>query len=155
MTINISGIDVLIDKDDLIRVIESGPWRAHQGSKNQYFVHTTARPQHKNILLHRFIASAPNGLEVDHINGNTLDNRKSNLRICTHLENIRNSKKRINSKTSFKGITRAHSKSERWCANICVNGKNMHLGTYSTKEKAHEAYSVAALIMFGEYARTK
>ena len=104
------------------------------------------------IYLHREIVNAPIGLEVDHINGNPLDNRRSNLRLCTHAQNMANRKQHKHSAARFKGVRwcRDHKK---WRAEIYVRGKRIHLGYFANDEDAAKAYNEAATLHFGEFAR--
>lgn len=88
------------------------------------------------------------GEMVDHINGNALDNRRSNLRICTNAQNQCNSRAR--NKTGFKGV---HHRGNKYYAQITVNRKCITLGVYVTPEEAHAAYCKAALEYHGEFAR--
>lgn len=104
------------------------------------------------IRLHRLIISAPDNMLVDHINGNTVDNRKSNLRLCSHIENLRNSKVQSNNKTGYKGVY-WHTRNKKWIAHITIKRKSIHLGVFSTKEDAARAYNEAAIKYFGEFAR--
>jgi hypothetical protein len=101
--------------------------------------------------MHRLLLNPPEGVEVDHINGNTLDNRRANLRICTHAENSRNRRGRSNSKSGVKGVTPYPG---GWRATINVNGKNVHLGCFTNIDDAAEAYDEAATRYYGEFART-
>lgn len=104
------------------------------------------------MSMHRFIMDAPKGQQVDHINGNKLDNRKSNLRICSHSENLRNQRKPKDNKSGFKGVS-WHKGAKRWCAEIRSNGKRHHLGYFDTAEDAAKAYDIAATLIHGDYAR--
>jgi hypothetical protein len=106
------------------------------------------------IKMHREIMSPPKGLCVDHINRDTTDNRRSNLRICTSGQNIQNSRaKPTGTASKIKGVTRVSS-STKWRARIRVNGTEVHLGCFTNKTAAALAYSVAAKRYFGEFART-
>jgi len=107
----------------------------------------------KSIKLHRFILNCPEGLEVDHIDGNTLNNCRDNLRICTQMENSRNRKKSIKSKSSkYKGVY-FHKVTNKYLASIKFNKVSKHLGLYKNQEDAAEAYNKAAKIYHGEFAK--
>jgi hypothetical protein len=106
----------------------------------------------ETVLLHRFITNCPFGKQVDHVSGDTLDNRRENLRFCTHAENTRNAQKRKDNKSGFKGVSWQGQK-KKWRACISVNSKNKHLGLFTTAEAAHEAYVVASQKYHGEFGR--
>ena len=101
--------------------------------------------------MDRLIANAPKGMVVDHINGDPLDNRSSNLRVCTHADNIRSAKLNKRNKTGLKGASK--DKQGFWVAHICYNYKRRYLGRYDTAQLAHEAYMTAAKELHGDYAR--
>jgi hypothetical protein len=103
------------------------------------------------IRMHREIIRPEPGSLVDHINGNQLDNRRSNLRLCTHSENLRNTKARIGS-SRFKGVS-WYKQRKRWSARIVVDGQRVGLGYYADELAAAMAYDAAAVAYFGEFAR--
>lgn len=114
------------------------------------YAHRRSWPDDKVVLMHRQIMAAPKGVEVDHINGNKLDNRRENLRLSNRVQNARNREKCLNPKTSkYKGVFK---KGKRWAASIKENYKNCHLGYFDTQEQVAAAYNEAAKIRFGEYA---
>lgn len=92
------------------------------------------------IKLHRLILNAPSGMIVDHINGNPLDNRKENLRICTQRENMQNMHKHRSGR--LVGCC-FNKRNKKWLSRIEVGGKRKYLGYYSTELEAHEAYKEA------------
>ncbi len=100
-------------------------------------------------LMHRVITKSQKGFDVDHINHNTLDNRKENLRVCTRAENLRNSKKRIGS-SIFKGVSIHQGK---WRARIKFFYKDIHLGMFNSEIEAAKAYNQKALQLFGQFAK--
>lgn len=104
------------------------------------------------IIMSRLILDCPKGLIVDHINGNRLDNRRENLRICTAQQNSFNKKLEMRNQTGFKGVC-WHSPLNKWRARIKVNQKNIHIGLFESKIEAVKAYNEAAKQYFGEYAR--
>ena len=106
-----------------------------------------------NILMHREILNPPENYEIDHINGDKLDNRKTNLRICSHSQNEQNCPVRKNNRSGFKGVT-WHKKAKKWGARICINGKKRRFGLHNSPEEAANAYDKAARKYFGEFART-
>lgn len=106
-------------------------------------------------LLHRVLMNAGHGEFVDHANGDTLDNRRSNLRKCTKRQNQQNSRKRRTycgrpTKNRLKG---AHPQGKRWSARIRIDGRYHYLGSFDTEESAHAAYCEAARAHHGEFAR--
>lgn len=153
MIVRIQGFDVLVD-DDLAVEIVSGGWKIEShieptGRVYRYVV-KCGRKNGKDILrrLHREIAGAPDGMFVDHKNGNTLDNRKSNLRICTPAQNSRNKVASATSEAPYKGIKK---RNQKWEARIWVDGRAMYLGVHETPEKAAAVYAEAARKYFGEF----
>lgn len=102
--------------------------------------------------MHRFITNAPKELEVDHINGNRLDNRKENLRICTKSQNLRNQHKTCGS-SKYKGVS-WRVRANKWESRIYVDGKKLFLGLYSDEEDAAKAYDKAAIQHYKEFAKT-
>ena len=89
--------------------------------------------------------------ELDHINGNPSDNRIENLRLATRAQNLANTRKKISSGNTLKGVT--HSRDGRFKAQLRVNGRNTYLGIYATEADAHAAYCAAAEKEFGAYHR--
>lgn len=104
------------------------------------------------VLMHRFLLSAASGESVDHINGDSLDNRRENIRLCDHKSNRMNTRKPSNNTSGFKGVMR-DSRSGLWIARICANRKTHHLGLFVSKEAAARAYDAAAIRLHGEFAR--
>jgi hypothetical protein len=105
------------------------------------------------VYLHRLLMNAVQTQQVDHANGNSLDNRRENLRFCTSSQNSQN--RRRTSTSGFKGVSlKPRYKSKPWEANIKVAGKLKYLGRFQTPEEAAKAYDSAARDMFGEFAHT-
>lgn len=95
----------------------------------------------------------PDGMLIDHRNGNAWDNRISNLRLCTYGQNKCNGRMHKNNRSGLKGVSWS-SKMGKWHARVKVDRKDKHLGYFSTKEAAHAAYCIAAKAQYGEFART-
>ena len=103
------------------------------------------------VYMHRELARTPKGMSTDHINGNRLDNRKKNLRVCTHSENCKNRGNRIDNKTGYKGVFPYGN--GRFRVKIKLDGKMLHVGLYDTADQAARAYNRKAKELFGKYAR--
>ena len=123
-----------------------------RGGKKYVRVYTTKGRGRVGKYLHRLIAEAPKGTHVDHINGDSLDNRRSNLRYATQSQNIANSKPRIGGTSRFKGV-HWNKRAGRWAAAIKINYKSKYLGLFDTEQEAAEAYRQAAHKHFGDFAR--
>lgn len=142
----------LVD-DDVYEKIGNLKWCAIRCSKSENF-YAYKRINNKNVSMHQYILGSPGGI-TDHINGDTLDNRKENLRIVTVQQNAFNRKKRKgNSSSSYKGVGKyATGKTEYWIASVYKNGELFHISHHDTEEGAALKYNEQALIAFGEYAR--
>jgi hypothetical protein len=102
--------------------------------------------------MHRAIVGLGYGEKrfVDHIDGNGLNNQRSNLRIANDAENGWNRSANKNNKSGFKGVSLHQS--GKWIAQICASRNRLYLGLFVTPEEAHEAYRAAAAKMHGEFA---
>tara|TARA_R100001509_G_scaffold106669_2_gene63267 strand:- start:2311 stop:3336 length:1026 start_codon:yes stop_codon:yes gene_type:complete len=106
------------------------------------------------LSIHRLIMNPEKGQVVDHINGNTLDNRKHNLRCCSYQGNSANSIGRHKTKSKYKGVSPCRGKTNPWAAMIRKDGKTVNLGSYNTEEDAAMAYDIAAIEIHGEFSYT-
>jgi hypothetical protein len=140
------GAEIQIDEADL-PTLEQHRWHLKPSNACSYVVATVDRRQ---VRLHRLILNAGLGEWVDHVNGDTLDNRRSNLRIVTADQS------RANQGgwglTSYRGVYYDAEKG-RWRARIHVNGSRRHLGYFDTAGEAAAAWDEAAEEAWGEYAR--
>lgn len=142
---------VLVDPCDLW-LLTAYAWGIHMRRDTPYVVGSdriNGRVIHRSF--HRMIMNASSGMQVDHINGDTLDNRRCNLRLCTCAENAQNRKLQGGS-SNFKGV-HWYRRDKKWYAQIRVNKGLIHLGYFDDEEGAAFAYDVAARILFGEFAR--
>lgn len=122
-------------------------------NSNGYAVRNQTFPR-KTILMHRIVTNAQGDFEVDHINGDRLDNTKSNLRICTHKQNTQNRPANHNNPNGYKGVTYTTRGGGKYDAQIKVNGKHIYLGRFSNPEDAARSYDKAAIKHFGKFAQT-
>lgn len=149
-------VAIVDDEDsDLIKL----KWQAvkRPRSKTHYAQTGITKPRHTTIAMHRIILSRVlersllRHEQVDHINGNGLDNRRCNLRLANQSNNASNVAIKSNNTSGYKGVSRySHSK---WRAQIVVNQKYIHLGIFDTAEEAHKAYCEAAKLHFGNFAK--
>lgn len=99
------------------------------------------------------MGNPPQDVLVDHRNGDSLDNRRANLRLCSYSQNTANSAIRRDNTSGRKGVSFQSGRKKPWIAKIQVEGRERYLGHYSTAEEAGEAYRIGAIEAFGEFAR--
>ena len=104
----------------------------------------------KALLMHRVVMNAQDSDIIDHIDGVTLNNQKSNLRFCTSSQNSMNRKVNSNNSTGHKGIS---PNGKGYKAQIYLNGKQIYLGIRSTAEEAHQLYKEASKKYHGDFGR--
>lgn len=130
-------------------------WQATPASyPGEWYARRAARYNGKNVslLMHRFILGATRGSQVDHINANGLDNRRSNIRVVSNTQNQQNRRKRRNCSSLYKGVHMDKSRN-RWRAEIKVNGKRISLSYGKNEIELAKVYDKAAIKYFGEFAR--
>lgn len=159
--LDIKGYKVLLDDEDYDRVAAL-KWYVDKSTIKKrgkvYFYHGFYYDKKKkySMSLQRFLLNLPRGdsLLGDHINGDTLDNRRCNLRACTVAENTQNMKMPRTNTIGLKGVS-FFKPNGKYRARICVDNKQRLLGYFSTPEEAHEAYCKASKELHGEFGRTE
>ena len=136
-----------IDSDVLPLIQDKVLYRSgRKWSKYGYVVTSQLEPVHGFVLPHKV------GFEIDHINFNTLDNRRINLRYCTHQQNQMNQVLQKNNTSGVTGV-RYYAPRQKFVARIKVGQYDIHLGYYSSFEEAVQARNAGMVCMFGEYGR--
>ena len=139
-----NGASFIFSPQDL-EVVKSHSWSCTKG-----YIKTTIN--FKSVYFHKLILGASNDVEVDHINLNRFDNRRSNLRIASHAENQRNRRAHRDNQSGFKGVC-LNTHTGKYFAYINADKKRTYLGSFATSVQAAKAYDDAAIILHGEFAR--
>jgi len=143
------GHFAFIDIED-IAIVNRLSWSVSDRGKLKY---ARCYLNKKIVYLHRYLLDAPKGYDVDHINGDGLDNRRENLRLCTRSQNIANSRKLARGTSKYKGV--CFDKEHRlWMARIKKDWKYIYLGRFANEANAAKAYDKKAVEIFGEFANT-
>jgi len=150
-----NGKVAFVDDEDY-EWLSQWKWRYHKGKRTGYAYRRfscvgTGKTYNGQITMHRQILDAPGGMECDHINGDGLDNRRCNLRLCTSAENARNRRKVLVSSSRYKGVCKGYN--GRWIASISCNGQSEYLGAFDAEEQAASTYDIAAIRLFGCFAK--
>jgi len=147
--------EVRIDDEDWLVVSQYRWYVNYSKCTKTFYVRRNIYANGKQTVmrLHRMLLLAKKGEIVDHKNNDTLDNRKSNLRLCTYSENKMNSTIHKESKTSkYKGVG-FHKDRQKYQAYIRVNGKQFYLGLYESEIDAAKAYDKKAIELFGDFKK--
>ena len=148
------GKYAIVDPEDYER-LSKHKWHLQRTNQTFYAVRTakrTERPRRQAIWMHRCILPPPQGMFLDHINHNGLDNRKANLRIATAAQNARNRRKMVlKTSSKYKGVS-YHAGMKKWCASIRVNGQYKYFGLFHDEIDAAKAYDAAARKYHKEFA---
>lgn len=148
------GKETVVD-DDQLDFLNKWDWFAHgkarvYAARNHYITRTNV----KTVFMHRALMNLPIGRTpgVDHVNGDGLDNRLENLRLCNQSQNGANRRVQKNSSSRIKGV---HYRPDlkKWRALIKANGKLKHLGLFDSPERAAQAYREAAIEVYGVFAQ--
>lgn len=143
------GKSAIVDDEDF-EWLNKWKWHLHTSSGKMY-AKRTIYPKNKNILphhtrikkdllLHRVVMNYFGKKDIDHIDGNGLNNKKNNLRICSHSTNLRNCKTPSTNTSGYKGVCWHNN---RWEARMKVNGKIINFGNFNNKDKAIESIKKA------------
>ena len=156
MELIIHGFSVVIDDEDK-NAISNYNWQVNDYSSERIYFYVYKREnqnKRKKIYLHRFIMKAVGGNIVDHINGNTLDCRKINMRITDRTGNARNSRIGKNNISGYKGVSWAKN-ARKWRVRIMFENKYKHIGYFETKEEAYSSYCESSKKYHGEFGRVE
>jgi hypothetical protein len=150
------GQVAIVDDEDYER-IGAHKWCADWHPNTQSF-YAMRKPKIANgkqltVRMHREVMAAKAGEQVDHINHDTLDNRRENLRLCTGGQNQANHRMQVNNTSGFKGVDWLKERG-KWRAYLTFNSKQRHIGLFQTALEAALAYDDAARETFGEFALT-
>ena len=145
------GMVALVDDDDFERV-NRFKWHVTKG-RNDFYAERNLRVNEGKgrQLLHSFLLPHRKGLHVDHINHNTLDNRRDNIRICTVSQNHMNRRKGTGTTSKYKGVY-WHTAAGMWQVATKKNYKRIFIGYFKDEEDAARAYDAKATELFGEFA---
>jgi len=143
----------IIDDEDF-ELVSPYRWYLMGTSPNSDYVIGRRRKHQEQILMHRLIMNAPDHLEVDHIDHNGLNNRRSNLRLVTRRQNRIHSRKPAGCTSQYKGVVKLIRRSGliRWQVQGRIGRKNMHLGLFESEIEAAHAYDAWASERFGDLA---
>lgn len=142
------GCVTIVDDEDYEKLIRYS-WFAKKNHKKFY---AQRRSGMKHFQMHDEIMQPPPGFSVDHINGDSLDNRRYNLRLASQRQQCYNRKKIDNTSSRYKGVC-YHIGKKKWQTNIKIYGQVKYLGTFTDEIEAAKAYDAAARELFGDFAR--
>lgn len=144
------GLFSQVDDEDF-EFLSQFNWCAAKDGKKYYAVRAGSRRNVKrvNLRMHCVIMKSKN---IDHIDGNSLNNQKSNLRPATQSQNSVNVSKKKGCSSIYKGVY-FNKPFQKWCAQIRINKKKTHIGYFSNEKDAAIAYDIKAKETFGEYAK--
>lgn len=146
---------IIIFDDEDIDIWNFCKWSVYKDNRIRGTKWNSKKNKYENFYLYRKIMEKYdniNGLDIDHINHNILDNRKCNLRACSHSKNMMNQQTQIKNKTSiYKGV-RFYKRTNKWVSQIKINQKYNHIGFFTSEIEAAKAYDNKAIELFGEFA---
>lgn len=151
------NLTAIVDDDDYEWLMRY-KWTANEKSPGRYYAIRFGKASEgdlarRNLPMHRQILNAKSGQVVDHINGNTLDNRRNNLRLATTSQNNMNRGRQRNNTSGYMGVS-WHAPSKKYQCYIKVNRKHIPLGYFHDARMAAITYDLAAKQYRGEFAKT-
>lgn len=144
------GYEAVIDAADAATVGQHN-WCAEVRGNAVYAVRSSSGES--IIRMHRWLMGTPTGLVSDHIDTDGLNNRRANLRVATHSQNLKNQRTNSHNASGLKGAF-YRPRAKRWQSHIRVDGKTHYLGCFKTPEAAHQAYCEASARFHGAFSRT-
>jgi hypothetical protein len=145
------GFFTLVDDEDFEELSKFN-WHFARGRKTNYAARgVRVGGKMKRIYLHRQLLNAPKGVEIDHEDGDGLNNRRGNVRFASRAQNTTNRPK-IRGRSKYKGVSQS-IRPVGWKASIRAQGRGIHLGYFRIEEDAARAYNTAAQKFFGKFAR--
>lgn len=146
------GIEAIIDAADA-HLVDAYRWRVRPQGKLIYIqTRTVFGGRKRTVSLHQMImGGSSRERQIDHVNGNPMDNRRANLRFASPAQNACNTGKKVGHLSKYKGVTR--HRTGKWQAQIKIEGTSVYLGLYGTEAIAHEVYAAVAREFHGEFAR--
>jgi hypothetical protein len=145
-----NGYAIQIDGEDFER-ISAHKWSVYEFGAGMFYATTSVNS--RTVYMHRFLMDAPSGIEVDHKDGDGLNNRRqSNLRLATHMQNLANQHLSRANTSGYRGVVR--TRCGKWHAQIKHRGKHISCGNYETREDAAAARIQKEQEIFGEFARS-
>ncbi len=146
------GYCALIDDEDLC-LVNQYRWWTYEDKSGPNLFYALSTSTGKTMSMHRVVMGCQmgDGKQIDHIDGDGLNNQKNNLRFCTGSQNCMN-RISANSTSQHKGVTWKKA-NQKWCAQIMMDGRKKHIGLYEKEKDAAKACDQMAFQVFGEFAR--
>lgn len=147
------GKETVVDDSDFA-ILSTFKWTLVSDASGRSYAVRSKMINGKKVTLrmHRVLMGDPHGMQIDHVDGDSLNNQKSNLRVCTQSENLRNTKKHKDNTSGFKGV-HYNPNRKKWEANIRFDYRLQYLGRYICPLLAYVAYCRAGRRLFGAFFR--